>query len=105
MANVQQRISVVGNGNIDVGTGTRTRKIGQPTTKRLSGSNGLPELRIDQLSTARAERPKVCGAMTQQSGDSGWGSQCAPQKLLHLVGCREAKGEPDLLKRPDTAKR
>jgi hypothetical protein len=105
MANVQQRISVVGNGNIDVGTGTRTRKIGQPTTKRLSGSNGLPELRIDQLSTARAERPKVCGAMTQQSGDSGWGSQCAPQKLLHLVGCREAKGEPDLLKRPDTTKR
>jgi hypothetical protein len=105
MANVQQRISVVGNGNIDVGTGTRTRKIGQPTAKRLSGSNGLPELRIDQPSTARAERPKVCGAMTQQSGDSGWGSQCAPQKLLHLVGCREAKGEPDLLKRPDTAKR
>jgi hypothetical protein len=43
--------------------------------------------------------------MTQQSGDSGWGTQCAPQKLLHLVGCREAKGEPDLLKRPDTAKR
>jgi hypothetical protein len=62
-------------------------------------------LRIDQLSPARAERQGVCGAMTQQSGDSGWGTQCAPQKLLHLVGCREAKGQPDQLKRPDRTKR
>jgi hypothetical protein len=105
IANIQQRISVVGNGNIDVGTETLTRKIGQPTVERLSGSNGLPELRIDQPGPARAERPKACGAMTQQSGDSGWGTQCAPQKLLHLVGCREAKDRPDLLKRPDTAER
>jgi hypothetical protein len=100
VANLQQRISVVGNGNINP-----TRKIGQPIVERLSGSNSLPELRIDQLSPAQAERPRVCGAMTQQSGDSGWGTQCAPQKLLHLVGCREAKGPPDLLKHPDTAKR
>jgi hypothetical protein len=95
----------VGNGNIDVGTETPARKIGQPTVERLSGSNGLPELRIDQLSPARAKRPSVCGAMTQQSGDSGWGTQCAPQKLVHLVGCREAKDRPDQLKRPDRAKR
>jgi hypothetical protein len=95
----------VGNGNINVGTGTPTRKIGQPTVERLSGSNGLPELRIDQLSPARSERPSVCGAMTQQSGDSGWGTQCAPQKLVHLVGCREAKDRPDQLKRADGTKR
>jgi hypothetical protein len=105
MANLQQRISVVGNGNIDVGTGIPTRTFGQPTVERLSGINGLPELRIDQLSPARAERPTVSGAMTQQSGDSGWGTQCAPQKLLHLVGCREAKDRPDLLNRSDTTKR
>jgi hypothetical protein len=95
----------VGNGNIDVGTETPPRKIGQPTVERLSGSNCLPELRIDQLSPARAEHPSVCGAMTQQSGDSGWGTQCAPQKLVHLVGCREAKDRPDQLKRPDRAER
>jgi hypothetical protein len=94
--------SVVGNGNIDVGTETPARKIGQPTVKR---SSGLPELRIDQLSPARAKRPGACGAMTQQSGDSGWGTQCAPQKLVHLVGCREAKDRPDQLKHPDGAKR
>ena len=95
----------MGNGNIDVGTETPARKIGQPTLERLSGSNGLPELRIDQLNPARAKRPSVCGAMTQQSGDSGWGTQCAPQKLVHLVGCREAKDPPDQLKRADGAKR
>jgi hypothetical protein len=95
----------VGNGNIDVGTETPASKIGQPTLERLSGSNGLPELRIDRVSPGRAERPRVCGAMTQQSGDSGWGTQCAPQKLVHLVGCREAKDRPDQLKRPDRAKR
>ena len=95
----------MGNGNIDVGTETPTRKIGQPTVERLSGSNGLPELRIDQLNHARAERPRVSGAMTQQSGDSGWGTQCAPQKLVHLVGCREAKDRPDQRKRADGAKR
>jgi hypothetical protein len=95
----------VDNGNIDVGPEIPTRKIGEPTVEHLSGSDGLPELRIGQPNPARAERPKACGAMTQQSGDSGWGTQWAPQKLLHLVGCREAKGRPDLPKRPDPAKR
>jgi hypothetical protein len=104
ISDLQQRISVVGNGNIDVGTKTPTRKIGQPTVERLSGSNGLPELRIDQPSSSQAERPKVCGAMTQQSGDSGWGTQSAPQKLLHLVGCRDPNVRPGL-KLPATAKR
>jgi hypothetical protein len=104
ISHLKQRISVVGNGNIDVGTKTSTRKIGQPTVERLSGSNGLPELRIDQPSSSQAERPKVCGAMTQQSGDSGWGTQSAPQKLLHLVGCRDPNVRPGL-KLPATAKR
>jgi len=92
-------------GNIDVGNQTPTRKTGQPTVERLYGSNGLPELRIDQPNPSQAERPGNCGAMTLQSGDSGWGNQSAPQKLLHLVGCREAKARPDLPKPPETPKR
>jgi hypothetical protein len=95
----------VGNGNIDVGTKTPTRKTGKPSIRRLSGSNGLPELRIDQPVSSRAERPKNCGAMTLQSGDSGWGNQSAPQKLLHLVGCREQKAPPELPQRPRPATR
>jgi len=105
VGDLQQRISVVGNGNIDVGTKTPTRKTGKPIVQRLSGSNGLPELRIDQSTSARAEREKFCGAMTLQSGDSGWGNQSAPQKLLHLVGCREQKTRPELPQRQDRAKR
>jgi hypothetical protein len=105
VVDVQQRISVVGNGNIDVGTKTPTRKTGKPSIQRLSGSNGQPELRIDQSISPLAERPKVCGAMTLQSGDSGWGNQSAPQKLLHLVGCREQKAPSELPQRPRPAKR
>jgi hypothetical protein len=103
ISNLQHRISVVG--NIDVGNKTPTRKTGQPTVERSYGNNGLPELRIDQPNPSRPEYPGNCGAMTLQSGDSGWGNQSAPQKLLHLVGCREAKPLPDLPKRHGTAKR
>ena len=95
----------MGNGNIDVGSKTPTRKTGKPSIQRLSGSNGLPELRIDQSISSQGERRKVCGAMTLQSGDSGWDNQSAPQKLLHLVGCRERKAPPELAQRPIPAKR
>ena len=89
----------MGNGNIDVGNKTRTRKTGQPMVERLFGSNGLPELRIDQHKPSRAARPNICGAMAQQGGDSGRGNQSAPQELLHLVGCRE-KAQPQAPKAP-----
>lgn len=77
----------MGNGNIDVGKQSQTRKTGQPIVERSFGSNGLPELRIDQQKPAQAARPDICGAMAQQRGDSG--NHSAPQELLHLVGCRE----------------
>ena len=77
----------MGNGNIDVGNNTPTRKAGQPIVERLFGSSGLPELRIDQQNPSRALRPDICGAMAQQRDDSG--NQSAPQELLRLVGCRE----------------
>jgi len=66
-------IAVVGDGNVDVGNETATRKPGQP----------------------RTESPRLSGVMAQQSGDSGRGHQSAPQKLLQLVGCRESKPRPE----------
>ncbi|SDS33558.1 hypothetical protein [Bradyrhizobium canariense] len=92
----------MGTGNIGVGKTPSTRKSGQPLVKRLLGSD-LPELRIDNQNPLqnplqnpsqplRADR-KVCGAMAEQRGDSGRGHQSAPQKLVHLVGCRESNGE------------
>ncbi len=65
----------MGNRSIDIDVKTALRKAGK-----------LP---IDNSPSSRAERPNSCGAMTLQSGDSGWGNQSAPQKLLQLVGCRE----------------
>ena len=79
----------MGNGNV-VGKKSPARKTGQPSIERWLGSNGLPELRIDQPKHAQAARPDICGAMAQQRGDSG--NHSAPQELLHLVGCREKPG-------------
>ena len=76
----------MGNGNIDVGKQTPTRKPGQPAVELASGRNGSPEQRID--SSLKTEHP--CGAMSQQ-GDEFHGNLSAPQKFVHLVGCREPK--------------
>ncbi|HVQ68254.1 MAG TPA: hypothetical protein VMT08_12220 [Bradyrhizobium sp.] len=69
----------MGNGNIDVGSATPTRKPGQPVERQGETS----------------EQPvSLCGAMSQQ-GSEFCGNVSAPQKFVHLVGCRERKGEPD----------
>jgi hypothetical protein len=94
----------VGTDNIDVGKKTSTRKSSPPIVKRFFGSSGLPELRIDNRNPSqnlsRPNRPKICGAMVQQCGDSGRGNQSTPQKLVHLVGYREPK-EPDVKARTE----
>lgn len=78
------------NGNIDVGNESPTRKPGQPTVENLSGSIGSSELRID--SSLKKGR---CGAMSQQGGEFR-GNVSAPQKFVHLVGCRDRKVAPGL---------
>ena len=87
----------MGNGNIDVGSATATRKSGQPVVEDLSGSNG-PEPRIDpSVKTERQEKSSaraagLCGAMSQQGGEFR-GNVSAPQQFVHLVGCRDRKVE------------
>ena len=85
----------MGSGNIDVGTKTPTRK-----------TNGPSALRIGETRPLSKERPRVCVAMTQQSGEFGRGNQSAPQKLLQLVGCRDpnARLVPWVRPRPLPAK-
>jgi hypothetical protein len=79
----------VGNGNIDVGIKTLPRK-----------SNGPSALRTFETKPLSKERPRICVAMAQQSGDFGRGNQSAPQKLLQLVGCRDPKPRPTPWVRP-----
>lgn len=90
------------NGNIGVGKQTATRKPGQPLVESLSGRNGSSELRIDN--SLKTEHP--CGAMSQQGGEFR-GNMSAPQKFVHLVGCREPKVVRESLVRqsPSAAKR
>jgi hypothetical protein len=89
----------VGNGNIDVGNPTPTRKPGKPIVERVK-SNGSSELRIDPSTPLKAARPAVCGAMSQQSGDSGRGTESAPQKFVRLVGFRDPNAGHDPWVRP-----
>ncbi|MEH2546411.1 hypothetical protein V1283_003056 [Bradyrhizobium sp. AZCC 2262] len=70
----------MGSGNIDVGSATPTRKPGQPVERQGETS----------------ERPvSLCGAMSQQGGEFR-GNVSAPQKFVHLVGCRDRKVGPGL---------
>lgn len=57
----------MGNGNSDVGSKTPILKSGQPMV----------------------ETAVKCGAMSEQSADSGRGNEQVPQKLVHLVGTRD----------------
>ena len=65
----------MGSGNIDVGSATPTREPGQPVEREGKTS----------------EHPaSLCGAMSQQ-GSEFRGNISAPQKFVHLVGCRDRK--------------
>ncbi len=90
----------MGNGNIDVGNKSSTRKPGLPIAERLAGSKGSPELRIDTSNPLKTERPGICGAMLQQCGDSGRGNESVPQKFVQLVGCRDSNIRPEPWVRP-----
>ena len=70
----------MGSGNIDVGNTIPTRKPGQPVERQGETS----------------EHPvSLCGAMSQQ-GSEFRGNVSAPQKFVHLVGCRDRKVGPGL---------
>lgn len=93
----------MGNGNIDVGNKSPTRKPGRPIVQRQAGTDGSSELRIEAPNTARMKRPGISGAMSQQCGDSG--NVSAPQKFVQLVGCREPRARDEPWVRPGPAKR
>ena len=95
----------MGNGNFDVGKrspagkSSPTRKPGQPIGI-LPGNDGISAQRIDTSNLQKAERPKICGSMTQQCTDGRHDNESAPQKFVHLVGCRDVNARPETWVRP-----
>ena len=76
-------------GSIDVGSKTPTRESGQPIVERLVSGGGFNDLRLDRQGPLKRERAQKCGAMSEQSAESGRGNEQVPQKLVHLVGYRD----------------
>jgi len=93
----------VGNGNIDVGKKTPTRKDSQRILEGLTGRDGSPALRIDDPDRRAKEPVKVCGAMSLQYGDGGRGNESALQKFVHLVGYRDPKPRVEPWVRPSVS--
>jgi hypothetical protein len=95
---------VLGNGNISFGNKSAIRKSARPVVERVAGIDGAAEPRIDQSIPLNLEPRRICGAMSQQCGDNGNAS--APQKFVHLVGCRDPKArlEPWVRPRPASLK-
>jgi hypothetical protein len=91
-------MAVVGNG-IDVGDKKPIEKPIRPLVECLAGDHGSSELQIEKGALKMARGP-ICGAMSQQRGDSGRGHESAPQKFVQLVGCRDSKARPEAWVRP-----
>ena len=98
VTHLQRRVAVVGNGITDVGNQTPSRNPNQPIAGPLAQSEGSSELRIDKH--PQTGTIGICGAMSLQRGDSGRGNESVPQKLVHLVGCRDPKVRPESWDRP-----
>jgi len=77
----------MGSGDIIAGSNPPTRRPKKPTTvivRNPARGAGASSRRSEITSTSAEDH---CGAMSQQRADSG--TTMAPQKFLHLVGCRE----------------
>jgi hypothetical protein len=79
----------VGNGDSDVGSKTPPLKSGQSIVERLVGNAGFSDLRFGRKASSQRATVDKCGAMSEQSADSGRGNEQVPQKLVHLVGTRD----------------
>ena len=90
----------MGDGNFDIGKESPPRKPGRPMVEPLAGNDSSSLRRTDTSNPQKTERPKICGAMTQQCGDGGRGNDQTPQKFVHLVGCRDPNARPATWVRP-----
>ena len=101
----------MGNGAVDAGNDTPTREPGLPAVANFSRTNrsgpqiepAPPQGKTGGKTSEHSA--SHYGAMSQQGGEFR-GNVSAPQKFLHLVGCREPKaGSGQKVPYPGPAKR
>jgi hypothetical protein len=98
---ISRGIAVVGNGNIDVGSTSPTRKTGKPIVEQMKGSGRSEAGNPKQMQAGQSN----CGAMSQQGSFSYHGNVSSPQQLVHLVGCRDPKVRVESWTRPAPQRR
>jgi hypothetical protein len=80
----------MGNSSIDTRAkgppGSRTRR----ALENSAAAADFPELQLDTSPRSKEDQFKVCGAMSEQHGQSGRGNESVPQKFVRLVGCGDA---------------
>jgi hypothetical protein len=82
----EQTKADMGKGNVTVGNAVPTSKPAHPTVESAAASERPGGLRSERIVPAKAERPRICSAMSQQRDQSH--HQSAPQKFVRLVGCQ-----------------
>jgi hypothetical protein len=88
-------MAVMGNDNVVVGNSS---KLGQTSVEGSAASDRPCGLQADRQASVRTDRPKICGAMSQQRDHSGYES--VPQKFVRLVGCHDPKAKAEPWVRP-----
>ena len=79
----------MGNGDSDVGSKIPPFTSGQSIVECLAGNAGFGDLPFGRRALSQRATADKCGAMSEQSADSGRGNEQVPQKLVHLVGTRD----------------
>jgi hypothetical protein len=82
----EQTKADTGKGNVTVGNTVPSSKRVHPTVECAAGSERPGGLTFDRKAPAKPERPRICGAMSQQRDQNS--HQSAPQKFVRLVGCQ-----------------
>ena len=80
----------MGNGDSGVGSKIPPLTSGPSIVERLVATAGFSDLRFGRKEPSQRATADKCGAMSEQSADSGRGNEQVPQKLVHLVGTRDS---------------
>ena len=87
----RQRMAVMGSGDIVVGSKPTRKSQENPQAVIVNNLDKPVSASTGRSASAPGNVEQRCGAMSQQRCDSG--AISTPQQFVHLVGCRDRKGQ------------